>query len=64
MLTAGENHPAAEGIAALTVDQADVEQQIEGIAQSGQMTPQVSAGSITDAEFLDQGGSCTPRRSR
>ena len=46
----------AEGIAALAADQAAVEQQIERIAQGGEMPPQVSAGSITDAHLLDQGG--------
>ena len=40
----------------MAVDQAGVEQQIEWIAQAGEMAPQVSAGSITDAEFFDQGG--------
>ena len=38
------------------IDQADIQQQIERTAPSSEMTPQSSAGSITDAEFLDQGG--------
>ena len=41
---------------ALGVDQAGVPQQIEGIALGEEMTPQVSAGGITDLQFLDQGG--------
>ena len=40
----------------MVIDQADLQQQIERIAPSGEMPPQVPAGSITDAEFLDQGG--------
>jgi len=35
--------------------QADLQRQIERRAPSGQMTTEVSAGSVTDAEFLDQG---------
>jgi hypothetical protein len=33
-----------------------VKQQIEGIAQSREMASQISAGSITNPEFFDQGG--------
>ena len=40
----------------MAADQAAVEQQIERVAQGGEMAPQVSAGSITDAHLLDQGG--------
>ena len=55
-LTAGEDDTPAEGVAAVAVDQAGVEQQIERIAQGSEMVPQVSAGRIADAEFFDEGG--------
>src|SRR5260370_11607522 len=56
VLAAGENDASAESIAAMVIDQADLQQQIERRAPSGQMTPEVSASSVTDAELLDQGG--------
>lgn len=40
----------------MAVDQASVEEQVERIAKVSEMTPQISAGSITNAEFLDQSG--------
>ena len=64
LLAAGEDHSPAEGVAALVVDQADVEQQIERIAWVGEMTSQISAGSVADAQFLDEVGSRSPRCSR
>ena len=39
VLPAGEDDPPAEGVAALTVDQTRIEQEIEGMAPSSQMTP-------------------------
>ena len=56
LLTAGENDSPAEGVTAVTIEQAGVKQQIEGIAQCREMASQISAGSITNAEFFDQGG--------
>ena len=52
VLAAGEDDAPAEGIAAVVIDQADFQQQIERTAPGGQMTAEVSAQSITDAEFL------------
>jgi hypothetical protein len=56
VLTAGENDASAEGVTAVTIEQAGVKQPIEGIAQSREMAAQISAGSITNAEFVDQDG--------
>src|SRR6516164_3293013 len=54
LLTAGEDHAPAKGVSALMADQPRLQQHIEGIAQVGQMTPQISARSIADAQFLNQ----------
>ncbi len=56
VLPAWENHTPAKGIAALVVDQTNVEQQLQRIAESGQVATEVSAGSVTDAQLLDGGG--------
>lgn len=52
---AGEDHALVEGVDVLWVEEAGTPEQIEGKALSGEMTPQVSAVGIADAEFLDQG---------
>ena len=57
---AGEDHTAAETIMALTIDQPGLEQPIEAIAQSRQMTMQVSTGRVADAQLFDQGGIAQP----
>jgi hypothetical protein len=51
-LAAGEDDSPAEGIAAVAIDQADLQQLIERTAPSCEMTPQVSAGSIDGAVIL------------
>src|SRR5690348_15883500 len=56
VLAAGEDHPPAEGVAALLIDQTGVEQQIERIALGGEMASQISAASVADAQFFDDGG--------
>ena len=56
VLPARKDHTPAEGIAALPIDEARVAQPIERIALGDQMAPQVSAGSIADAEFFEEGG--------
>ena len=45
-----------EGVTALAVDQPYLQQPIEGIAKGGEMAPQVSAGSIAEAQRFDEGG--------
>jgi len=52
----GEDHPTAEGIVALLVDQARVEDPVEAVALSGEMTMEVAARRIADAQFFDDGG--------
>jgi hypothetical protein len=56
LLVTGKDDAPAEGIAAMVIDQSDLQQQIEITAAEGKMAPQVSAGSVTDAQFFDQGG--------
>ena len=56
LLVAGKNHSPVEGVVALRVNQADAPQQIEGTALRGEMTPQISAGSITHVQFLQERG--------
>ena len=56
VLAAGEDDALVEGVVALGVDEAGAPQQIEGIALGEEMTPQASAGGITDLQFPDQGG--------
>ena len=56
ILMAREDHPPVEGVVALRVDEADPLQEIEGVALGRKMTPQIAAGGIADAEFLDQSG--------
>jgi len=56
MLATREDHTPAESVAALVIDEASVEQQIERITLGREMTPQVPAGSIADAEFFDERG--------
>src|SRR5215472_12254732 len=56
VLPAGEDHASAEGVATLVVDQTRIEQQLQRIALGSEVTPQISAGSIADTEFLDDGG--------
>src|SRR5580692_9052362 len=56
MLSAREDYTPAESVAALVVDQASMEQQIERIALGREMTPQSPAGSVANAEFFDDGG--------
>src|SRR5215469_5906389 len=51
-----EDHPTAEGIVALLVDQARVEDPVEAVALSGEMTMEVAARRIADAQFFDDGG--------
>ena len=50
---AGEDDTPTEGIAAIMIDQAYLQQQIKINLAESQMAPQVSAGSVTDAEFFD-----------
>jgi hypothetical protein len=59
-----EDDALIESVGTVHVEQADLPQQIEGITLCREMTAQTSAGSVTDLEFLDQGGSCSPRRLR
>ena len=56
LLVAGEDDAPTEGIAAMAIDQAGLQQHIEIAAAEKKMAPQVSARSVTDAEFFDQGG--------
>src|ERR1035441_10609050 len=55
-LMAREDDAPAEGVAAVPVDQAGVEQQIEWISPAGEMAPQVSSGRIADLEVFDDAG--------
>jgi hypothetical protein len=50
----GKDDTSAKGIPALMVDQPGAQQQIRGVAEIGQMTPQIAARSITEAKFLHQ----------
>ena len=54
MLAAGEDHAPAEGVVAPMVDQAGFEQHIERIVLGSEMTMYISAGSIADAQFLEE----------
>ena len=56
VLAAGEDDPLIEGVVALGVDEAGALQEIEGIALGEEVTPQASAGGITDLQLFDQGG--------
>ncbi|HEY6369849.1 MAG TPA: hypothetical protein VIX37_04675 [Candidatus Sulfotelmatobacter sp.] len=56
LLAAGKDHTPTEGVTALAVDQPYLQQPIEGIAKGGEMAPQVSAGSIAEAQRFDEGG--------
>lgn len=56
VLTAWKSHAPAEGIPALFIDQTDFAELIERASKGGQMASQVSARSITDAQFLDAAG--------
>jgi hypothetical protein len=56
MLAAWEDHTPAESVAALVINEASVEQQIERIALGREMTPQVPAGSIANADFFEERG--------
>src|SRR5438874_11745214 len=56
VLPARQNDTPAEGITAVPIDQADSQQQVERRAPGREMSPQVPAGRIADAEFLDQCG--------
>ena len=60
MLAAREDHAPAEGVAALGIDQAGVEQLRERMSLGGEMTSQVSTGSVADAEFFNEGGITQP----
>jgi len=40
----------------MVIDQPNLQQLIERTARGSKMTAEVSAGSVTDAEFLDQRG--------
>lgn len=55
VLAAGEDDALIEGVVALGVEEASAPQQIEGIALGEEVTPQASAGSITDLQLPDQG---------
>ena len=59
VLPAGKDHTAAEGVAALRIDEAGGEQQIERIVLA-KMAAQVSAGSIANAQFFHEGGLAQP----
>jgi hypothetical protein len=54
LVAQGEDHALAESIATLWVDQAGLAQPIQGVAKCLEVRTQVSAGSIADAEFLDE----------
>ena len=54
VLATGEDNTPVEGIAALRVDEADTLQRLQGITLVGEMTPQISAVSVADAEFFNQ----------
>ena len=54
VLAAGEDDAPVESVMALRVDEAYLLQEIEGIALSGEMTPQIAAPGIADPEFLDE----------
>jgi len=54
LLVKRKDDSPAEGIPALVVDQACPQHQVKGIAAIGQMTPQIAAGSIAQAQFLNQ----------
>jgi hypothetical protein len=56
LLVAGKDYAPTEGIAAVAIDQADLQQQIEITAADKKMAPQISAGSVTDAQLFDQVG--------
>ena len=55
ILAARNDHTAAESVAAFAADQAGSAQQFGRITQGSQMSPEVPAGSIADAEFFDDG---------
>jgi len=54
--TAGEDDAHVEGIVALRIEQAETLQAIERISLRGEMTTQVPAGGVADAQFSDQCG--------
>ena len=56
ILVAGENDTPAETVQTAMVDESGLRQPIEGMAQSGEMTVQVSTRSIPDRQFLDEVG--------
>src|SRR5712691_11304476 len=54
ILAAREDDTPVEGIAALRVDQAGALEQLEGVALVREMTPQIPARGVADAQFFDQ----------
>ena len=48
VLAAGEDHAPVEGVVAAGVNEADVLQQLQGVALSHEMLPQVAARGIAD----------------
>ena len=56
LLSQGENQAPAKRIAALIADQPRAQQQIKGIAESGQLPPEITAGSIAEFHVFNQPG--------
>ena len=56
LLSQGENQAPAKRIAALIADQSRAQQQIKGIAESGQLPPEITAGSIAEFHVFKQPG--------
>jgi hypothetical protein len=54
--TTGKDNAPAKCVAALVIDQPDLQEQFQRIAQAGQMPPQITSGGIADAQQLDQIG--------
>src|SRR5215469_14749451 len=54
VLVAGEDNAAVEGVVALRVNEAEPPQDLQRVALSGEMAPQIPAGSVADLQFLNQ----------
>jgi len=54
VLVAGEDNTPVEGVAALEVDETGALQRLQGITLVREVTPQITAGSVADAEFFNQ----------
>ncbi len=52
----GKDYAAVEGIMAAPIDESELQEELEGISQRGQVAPQGSSGCISDIQLADEPG--------